>query len=100
MQRPNITKINFTLKLIWPTNGTLVLPHPEYSPDLAPSTYHLFRSTEHYLREKIYENGEDIRKDTDEFFPSKDASFYHQGIEQLPARWQKVIDSNGMCFDF
>jgi len=55
---------------------------------------------EHYLREKIYENGEDIRKDTDEFFPSKDASFYHQGIEQLPARWQKVIDSNGMCFDF
>ena len=55
---------------------------------------------ERYLREKIYENEEDIRKNIDEFFTSEEASFYHRGIEQLPGRWQKVIGSNGMYFDF
>jgi hypothetical protein len=62
MQRPNITKINLTLKLIWPTNGTLVLPRPAYSPVLASSNYLHFCSREHYLREKINENEEDIQK--------------------------------------
>ena len=27
------------------------LPHPPYSPDLAPSDYHLFRSLSNHLRE-------------------------------------------------
>ncbi len=80
--------------------GWDVLSHPAYSPDLTPSDYHLFRSMEHHLRERIYKNEEDIPKYIDEFLASKDASFYHRGIEQLPARWQKVIDSNGTYFDF
>ena len=29
-----------------------ILPNPTYSPDLAPSDYHKFRSLEHYLRGK------------------------------------------------
>jgi histone-lysine N-methyltransferase SETMAR len=33
--------------------GWIVLPHPPYSPDLALTDYHLFRSLADYLHEKI-----------------------------------------------
>ncbi len=32
--------------------GFRILPHPPYSPDLAPSDFHLFRSLQWFLRDK------------------------------------------------
>ena len=32
-----------------------VIPHPPYSPDLAPSDYHLFRSLQNHLNGKSFE---------------------------------------------
>ncbi|GBP75182.1 Mariner Mos1 transposase [Eumeta japonica] len=37
-----------------------VLPHPPYSPDIAPSDYHLLRSMAHALSEQRYTSYEDI----------------------------------------
>ena len=48
-----------------------VLPHPAYSPDLAPSDYHLF-SMGHALAERHFDSYEDVRKWLDEWFASKD----------------------------
>lgn len=79
--------------------GWEVLSHPAYSPDLAPSDYHLFRSMEHFFREKTYNDLESIRKDIDQFFELKPASFYEKGIRSLPERWEKVIASEGNYFD-
>jgi [histone H3]-lysine36 N-dimethyltransferase SETMAR len=47
------------------------LPHPAYSPDLAPSDYHLFRSIEHFLQEKSFRNHEELKKELDFFFSIK-----------------------------
>ena len=44
--RPHVAKI--TAGKISELNCE-VLPHPPYSPDLAPSDYHLFRSLQNYL---------------------------------------------------
>ena len=71
--------------------GWEVMAHPAYSPDLAPSDYHLFRSLEHSLREQSFENVEDLKNHLDDFFASKPQSFYRDGIRQLPIKWQKVI---------
>jgi histone-lysine N-methyltransferase SETMAR len=79
--------------------GWEVLPHPAYSPDLAPSDYHLFRSMEHFFRERSYLEIENIKKDVASFFASKPASFYEKGIHSLPERWAKVIASDGNYFD-
>lgn len=72
-----------------------VLPHPPYSPDIAPSDFHLFRSMEHSLKNQNFKNADDVRTHLESYFSSKDTEFYGRGIETLPTRWQKVLDNDG-----
>ncbi|KAG6803711.1 Ammar1 transposase [Apis mellifera caucasica] len=72
--------------------GWDVLPHPPYSPDLAPSDYFLFRSLQNSLNGKNFNNDDDIKSYLIQFFANKNHKFYECGIMMLPERWQKVID--------
>ena len=60
--------------------GWDVLKHPPYSPDVAPSDYHLFRSLEHFLRGKRFTKDEDVQTALSEFFDQKSPAFYRRGI--------------------
>ena len=42
--------------------GWELLPHPPYSPDLAPSDYHLFSSMSQALSQQHFNNYEDVEK--------------------------------------
>lgn len=75
--------------------GWDVLSHPPYSPDLAPSDYHLFRSMQNSLNSKIFNDTDDVKSHLIQFFAGKNQKFYEHGIMTLPERWQKVIDKNG-----
>ncbi|GFU79935.1 mariner Mos1 transposase [Trichonephila clavipes] len=70
------------------------MPHPPYSPDLAPSDYYLFRSFQKFLDGKTFTSNEEVKNDLDQFFASKGQTFYERGIMLLPERWQKVLDQN------
>ncbi|WP_025903236.1 IS630 family transposase [Tatumella sp. UCD-D_suzukii] len=78
--------------------GWDVLPHPPYSPDLAPSDFHLFRSMQHSLSGKNFSNESDVKSHLNKFFADKDPTFYEGGIMVLPDKWQKVIENNGQYF--
>jgi histone-lysine N-methyltransferase SETMAR len=65
--------------------GLEVLPHPPYSPDIAPTDYHLFKPLQHYLSEKEFEDEEDV-KDIISFIVSKTTDFFKRGIENLVMR--------------
>ena len=75
--------------------GWITIPHPPYSPDLAPTDYHLYRSLSNYLSEKKFNDESQIKMDLVNFFDQKTQEFYESGILSLPERWQQVIDSNG-----
>lgn len=94
--RPHTSKIT-TTKLN--QLGVEVLPHPPYSPDLAPTDYHLFKHLASFLSNKIYENQTEVENDFNEFIASRDPTFYSRGIDSLLERWRKCIDSNGKYFD-
>ncbi len=78
--------------------GWEILSHPSWSPDLAPSDYHLFLSVRNYLCNKHYEDFDELNSDLIAFFKSKPDSFYRRGIELLPERWAKVVENNGDYF--
>lgn len=70
--RPHVTVPvkNYLETLNWE-----VLPHPPYSPDIAPSDYHLFRSMAHGLSEQHYTFLEDAKNWVDSWIASKDEDF-------------------------
>lgn len=76
-----------------------VLPHPPYSPDIAPSDYHLFRSMAHALSEQRFTTYEDTKNWVDSWIASKNVEFFRRGIRMLPERWEKVVASDGQYFD-
>ena len=76
-----------------------VLPHPPYSPDIAPSDYHLFRPMTHGLAEQRFTSYEDTKKWVDSWIASKDESFFRRGIHMLPERWGKVVANDGKYFE-
>ena len=70
------------------------MPHPAYSPVLAPSDYHLFRSLKNHLTGKTFDSNKAVKNELIQFFASKNQTFYESGVMKLTERWQKVIEEN------
>ncbi|KAG5305782.1 MOS1T transposase, partial [Pseudoatta argentina] len=93
--RPHVAK---PVKTYLETLKWEVLPHPLYSPDIAPSDFHLFRSMAHGLADRRFHSYEEAQKWIDSWIASKDMSFFRRGIHVLPERWEKVVSSDGQYF--
>ena len=63
-----------------------ILAHSPYSPNVAPFDYHLFLSMAHGLARQNFRSYEEVKKLIDLWIASKDASFFRDGIRQLPER--------------
>ena len=92
--RPQSARTSMTK--IQELGGIELLPHPVYSPDLAPSDYHLFRSMAQFLRGRNFENFEAVEVGLTEFFASKIIDWHRRGITNLAERWLKTIESEGL----
>lgn len=71
------------------------IPHPPYSPDMAPSDYHLFRDLKKDLRGRKFDTEEDLHEAVWTFFNSKSSEYYYKGIEALYSRCKKCIEIRG-----
>lgn len=75
--------------------GWTVLPHPAYSPDLAPSDYHLFGKLKDDLRGIHFPDDESLVTAAKQWLKAAGEEFYRAGIQALVSRWRKAVELNG-----
>ncbi|CAB3259485.1 unnamed protein product [Arctia plantaginis] len=80
--------------------GLEALPHPPYSPDLAPTDYYFFQNLDNFLVGKKFNFREAVQNAFEEFVASRPADFYKKGINKLPMRWQRCVDCMGDYFEY
>lgn len=94
--RPHVA--NITLEKINQL-GWERLIHPPYSPDIAPSDFHLFASLAHFLSGRTFDNFNALKNGLQTYFDQKSVEFYRRGIELLTGKWQKIVNNNGCYFE-
>lgn len=63
--------------------GWEVLDHPPYSPNLAPSDFHLFGPLKKFLGGKRFQTDNDIKREVRRWLYSQETDFYAMGIKNL-----------------
>ena len=76
-----------------------LLPHPPYSPDLAPSDYWLFAHLKRMLQGKKFGSNEKVISKTKAYIEAKNKSFDKKSIELLEKRWNQCITLEGNYVD-
>lgn len=75
--------------------GYDILPHPPYSPDLAPSNFHLFPPLKSFMKGKRFEDDETLISEVTSWLQTQPADFYKQGVHSCLKRWKKCITLGG-----
>jgi hypothetical protein len=75
------------------------LPHPPYSPDLAPCNFFLFHRLKAKLRGRRFQSSEEVVNATRDAVREFPANMFQQCFRQLYKRWQTCIAANGDYFE-
>ena len=79
------------------TFGWEQFDHPPYSPDLAPSDFHLFLHLKSFLACQFFHNDIEVKEAITTCFAYQAASFYDKGIQKLVQRYDKCLKNCG-CY--
>ena len=75
--------------------GFELLSHPPYSPDLAPSDFHLFRYSKESLRGRAFEDDEADTMAVNEWIEERHQNFFLEGVKALEQRWETCVALRG-----
>jgi len=71
------------------------MDHPPYSPDLAPSDYHLFLHLKKFLGGKRFDDDGDLKNAVQKWITWQAAAFYEEGIQKFVPRYDKCLNNGG-----
>jgi histone-lysine N-methyltransferase SETMAR len=77
-----------------PTFGWEQFDHPPYSPDLAPSDFHVFLHLKIFLGGRRFHDDSEMKEAVNTWFASQAASFYDAEIQKLVLRY-KCLKNGG-----
>ncbi|KAF6212895.1 hypothetical protein GE061_010605 [Apolygus lucorum] len=75
--------------------GWDVINHPPYSPDLAPSDFHLFTKLKEFLGGKRFSSDEEVKETVEKWLLEVEGSVYDEGIKKLLPTMQKCVELAG-----
>jgi histone-lysine N-methyltransferase SETMAR len=71
------------------------LPHPPYSPDLAPSDFHVFGLLKQAMGGKSFRSDKEVQQAVHKWLRSQPKEFCYRGIQALLKRWNTCIANTG-----
>lgn len=75
--------------------GWEIVEHPPYSPDIAPSDYHMFPALKKHLGGKKFASDEEVQAEVNAWLRGADGQWYEEGVQKFIVRMQKVVEKNG-----
>ena len=75
--------------------GFELVDHPPYSPDLAPSDYHLFPQLKKHLKGTKFHSDSEVIAATEAWLEAQPSEFFYQGLEKLNDRCNKCVNLRG-----
>ena len=78
-------------------NKFLILDHPPYSPDLAPSDYWLFAQLKSKLAGQCHQSQSDLESAIDDIFDSFSCDQYFKAIQSLEVKCKNCVNVKG-CY--
>ena len=82
------------------TNSNIALvPHPPYSPDLAPCDFSFFPQMKMKMRGHRYETVEHVQSETRAVLKTFDEGFFRNSFETWKNRWDRCISAGGDYFE-
>jgi histone-lysine N-methyltransferase SETMAR len=69
--------------------------HPPYSPDLAPSDFHVFLHLKTFLGGWWFRDNNKVKEAVNMRFASQAASFYNAAIQKLVPHYNKYLNNGG-----
>jgi len=80
-------------------NNMMVIPHPPYSPDLAPCNFFLFPHMKCQMKGKCFADVSKVKKKMLEVLNNISAQEFQKCFQQWEKRWYKCIKSKGKYFE-
>jgi len=75
--------------------GFQCLDHPHYSPDLAPSDYHLFPGLKKQLKGRHFSSDAEVIDAAETSLDGQPSEFFLSGLQKLEQRTKKCIELRG-----
>ena len=75
--------------------GFQCLDHPPYSPDLAPSDYHLFHGLKKQLKGRHFSSDAEVFAAAETWLDGQTSEFFLNGLQKLEQRATKCIELCG-----
>jgi len=79
--------------------GFQCLDHPPYSPDLAPSHYHLFPGLKKQLKGRHFPSDAEVIAAAETWLDGQHSEFYLSGLQKLEQGAKKCIELRGECIE-
>jgi histone-lysine N-methyltransferase SETMAR len=72
-----------------------VFEHPAYSPDLAPTDFHLFPKLKEFLGGRRFKSDEEVKDAVKEWLNGLAAEIYDECIQKLVTHYDKCLNVGG-----
>jgi len=91
--------VSLLISIYLAKHQTSVVPHPPYSPDLAPADLFLFPKLKTTLKGRRFQTIEEIKENAIRELRAITESAFQEAFQQWKKRWERYIASRGEYFE-